>query len=81
LSALPITIIISELIIIDVGVWRDEQVLRRRYLLRPVALEVFLNDGYTHLLVLDVQEREPVFKSLLGHAKYAHLSSFFPFYI
>ena len=35
-----------------------------------MALEVFLNDGYTHLLVLDVQEREPVFKSLLGHAKY-----------
>lgn len=45
------------------------QILRRRYLLRPVAVEVFTNENITHLLVFDEADREPVFKALHAHAK------------
>ena len=37
-----------------------EQVLRRRYLLRPVAIEIFSVDGRNSLLVFDLTDRERV---------------------
>lgn len=37
-----------------------EQVLRRRYLLRPVAIEIFAVDGRNSLLVFDLTDRERV---------------------
>jgi hypothetical protein len=37
-----------------------EQVLRRRYLLRPVAIEIFSVDGRNSLLVFDFADRERV---------------------
>jgi hypothetical protein len=42
-----------------------EQVLRRRYLLRPVAIEIFSVDGRNSLLVFDLADRERVI-SVMG---------------
>ncbi|KAL6046858.1 WD repeat and FYVE domain-containing protein 3 [Balamuthia mandrillaris] len=40
------------------------EILRRRHLLQPVAIELFLNDGTNEMLVFDIKERERVYKSL-----------------
>ena len=41
------------------------EVAKRRYLLRPAALELFLSDGTSHLLVVNVEQRESVFQHLV----------------
>ena len=40
------------------------EVIRRRYLLRWVALEVFLGDGHSHLLVFEPDDVEPARRTL-----------------
>lgn len=49
--------------------WKLESVhelLKRRYQLRPVAIELFSMDGCNDLLVFHKNERDDVFKNLLA---------------
>ena len=43
------------------------EVAKRRYLLRPAALELFFSDGSNHMLVVNVEQREAVFNNLVDY--------------
>ena len=43
------------------------EVAKRRYLLRPAALELFFGDGSNHMLVVNVEQREAVFNHLVDY--------------
>ena len=43
------------------------EVCKRRYLLRPAALELFFADGSNHMLVVNVEQREAVFNHLVDY--------------
>ena len=52
------------------------EVAKRRYLLRPAALELFFLDGTNHLLVLNVEQREAVFSQLVDYCPAVRSSRF-----
>ena len=52
------------------------EVAKRRYLLRPAALELFLVDGTNHLLVVNVEQRESVFQHLVDKSPAIRSSRF-----
>ena len=53
------------------------EVAKRRYLLRPAALELFFSDGTNHLLVLNVDQRESVFQHLVDKSPAVRSSRLF----
>jgi WD40 repeat protein len=46
------------------------QVHKRRYLLRPAALELFLNDGRNYLLVVNCEQRESIYSNVIDSCPY-----------
>ena len=52
------------------------EVAKRRYLLRPAALELFFGDGTNHLLVVNVEQRESVFQHLVDKSPAVRSSRF-----
>lgn len=52
------------------------EIAKRRYLLRPAALELFFTDGTNHLLVVNVEQREAVFNHLVDKSPAVRSSRF-----